>query len=122
MKTILIVDDDAEFLLLLGDILDKFGYNVISMQDGISALYVIKEGTPIDLVICDYRMVGMDGLELLGLIKKAAPSIPLIMLTAYGSIDTYVHALGIGAFEYINKPFKMEEIGRIVKAALEAKP
>ncbi len=120
MKTLLLVDDELENLRSLGEILNRFGYKVIAKPDAQSALAVIREGTLVDLVITDYRMQGMDGLEFLILLKQILPSVPVVMLTAYGAVETYLKSLSLGVFEYVNKPVKAKELGRIVKAALES--
>jgi DNA-binding NtrC family response regulator len=119
MKTILLVDSDIESLESIAGILTRLGYGVIAMQSGPSALRVIKEGMPIDLMITASRIEGMDGLEMLGLVKKTAPLLPQIMITADASIEAYLKALSLGVFEYLNKPIKPHEIDRIVKEALE---
>ncbi len=120
MKTLLLVDDERENLRSLGQILQRFGYAVIAEPDAASALSVIRNGTPIDLVITDYRMPGVDGLEFLIHLKRILPNVPVIMLTAYGAVETYLKSLSLGVFEYVNKPVKVKELGRIVKAALES--
>ena len=120
MKTLLLVDDELENLRSLGEILHRFGYAVIAKPDAASALSVIRDGTPIDLVITDYRMPGVDGLEFLIHLKQILPNVPVIMLTAYGAVETYLKSLSLGVFEYVNKPVKAKELGRIVKAALES--
>jgi DNA-binding NtrC family response regulator len=80
----------------------------------------MKEGTNIDLVITDYRMPGMDGLEFLNMLRQKNPTVPVIMLTAYGAVETYLKSLSLGVFEYVNKPIKAKELGRIVQAALDS--
>jgi DNA-binding NtrC family response regulator len=118
LKTILLVGDGLENPSV-PDILNEFGHKVISMQDGAMALSFLSKGIPVDLVITDHRIDRLDGLELLASLKKLAPSIPSILLTDEGSIETYLKALSLGVFEYISKPAKAGELGRIVQKALE---
>lgn len=119
MKTLLLVDDELENLRSLGEILNRFGYKVIAKPDAQSALSVVRDGIKIDLVITDYRMPKMDGLDFVIQLKQVLPLVPVIMLTAYGAVETYLKSLSLGVFEYVNKPVKAKELGRIVKAALD---
>ncbi len=118
IKTILVVDDEPENRRLYSEILSDLGYRVIDEPDGASALSDIRHGEKIDLVITDFKMPGMNGLELAATLRKMLPAIPILMLTAYTSIEHYVQSLSLGVFEYINKPVGAMELIRIVRMAL----
>ncbi len=117
-KTILLVEDDAGNRRILAEILSDLGYKVIDEPDGTSALSAIRQGIDIDLVVTDYRMPDMTGLDLLMTLRKTMPAVPVIMLTAYGSIENYFRSMSLGVFEYINKPIEKREFELIVKTAL----
>ena len=117
-KTVLVVDDEPGNRRLYSEILRDLGHNVIDEPDGASAMVVVRDGTKLDLVITDYRMPDMSGLELVTALRQVHPSVPVIMITAYASIENYFQSLSLGVFEYINKPFVKREFERIVKAAL----
>jgi len=119
MKTILLVDDEPEILGILGEILSGLGYTTISKPDAESALSAIRQGAAVDLVITDLRMPGMSGAELLIVLRKLMPSVPIIILTANGSVESYIQTRSDGVFEYINKPVQAKELRRIVKSAFE---
>ncbi len=119
MKTLLLVDDEPENLKCLGEVLNRMGYMVIAKPDARSALSAVRSGAAVDLIITDYRMPEMDGLEFLVLLKQSLPAVPVIMLTGYGEVETYLKSLSLGVFEYVNKPVRAKELGRIVKAALD---
>jgi DNA-binding NtrC family response regulator len=119
MKTILLVDDDPHQLEIMEETLITFGYNVIPRPDAQSALALIQEGANVDLVITDYRLPGMNGIEFLEKLRKILPAVPMIMLTGYGSVETYVKSLNLGAFEYLLKPYKVTELHRMVRSALQ---
>jgi DNA-binding NtrC family response regulator len=118
MQTILLVDNEPHMLEIAERTLNTFGYNVISRTDAESALSVIRDGIEIDLVITDYGMPGMNGVELLAILRKAMPSVPVIMLTRHTSVEIYLQSIGEGAFEYLTKPFKKRELYRTVRSAL----
>ena len=117
--TILLVEDELENRRILTEILSDLGYKVIDEPDGLSALSVLQRGLGIDLVITDFRMPDMNGLELIRTIRETVPSLPVILMTAYGNIENYFRSMNLGVFEYITKPMGKREFERIVKAALE---
>jgi CheY-like chemotaxis protein len=116
---ILCVDDEPANLKLLENILVPRGYEVISVASGQDALLKIKKLT-IDLVLLDLMMPGMDGLQVSRKIKenKKYKDIPIIMLTAYSGVESYIESLSDEVFAYLHKPFEMEELARLVKTAL----
>jgi len=118
LKTILLVDDEPENRRSYEEILNDLGYEVIAEADGESALSVVRAGARIDLVITDYRMPGMSGLEFITQLRRYLLSVPVIMITAFGGIGTYFQSLSLGVFEYVNKPVTKEEFERIVMAAI----
>ena len=119
MPKILIVDDEARILLLLQSLLKANGYEAVTAKDGNSALDAVKIDT-FDLVISDLRMSPMDGLTLFKEIKSLQPELPVILLTAYASVETAIEALKNGAFDYLSKPFKVDEMLDTVKRAIES--
>ncbi len=119
MKTILLVDDEHVVLDAMGQILHNFGYQVISRSDAESALSVIREGNNIDLVLTDYRLSGIKGIEFIASLKKNMPSTPVIILTGDCSVEVYIKALSLGVFECLNKPVSMRDLDRVLKSALE---
>ena len=116
MSRLLVVDDDIQMLSALEAALRRKGHVVETASNGLEA--VAKLDSPFQAVITDLRMPGMNGLELLASLRRLAPVVPSIMLTAHGSIETYLKACSLGVFEYVNKPVTAQELGRIVKAAL----
>ena len=119
IKTILLVDDEPEVLSILAETLRSFGYKVIPKPSAESALSIIGEGNMLDLVITDLRMPGMDGSEFIRVLKRQSPSVPVILLTGHGSVESYVQTRSDGVFEYVNKPVRAKELRLIVNAALE---
>lgn len=115
---ILIVDDEESVRNLLINILRKEGYSVHSAGNGVEALKVYKKDT-FDLIISDIKMPEMDGIELLKNIKQQSPEEIIIMMTGYGSLDTAMIALKQGAYDYIMKPFSVDEIRVSVNNAME---
>src|SRR3990172_1446367 len=118
-KTILIVDDDPENVRNYSEILVDMDYQVIARGDVDSALALLHDKVSIDLVITDYRMPGKTGLDFIIALRRLRPSLPVIMITAYGNIETYLHSISLGAFEYVNKPIKKHEFEQIIRHALK---
>jgi DNA-binding NtrC family response regulator len=118
-KTILLVDDDDGNRCITAEILEDLGYQVISEAGGSAALSVIKNGgVDIDLLVTDYCMPDMSGLDLVTELRRILPDVPVIMMTAYGSIDNYFKSMSLGVFEYVHKPVGNAEFERIIKKAL----
>jgi len=117
---ILVVDDEESMCRFMEIMLKKEGYSVSSSQDAASALEQIKSEN-YDLVIADLMMPEMSGIELLSLAKSVNPDLDFIMMTAFASVDSAIEALKKGAFDYITKPFKVDEIKIAVSKSLEQK-
>ena len=115
---LLVVDDDRVTIDLLNEVLSQEGYEVSTALSGEEA---IAQGTDhlFDIVITDVRMGEKDGMEVLRFFKKNAPDTTVIMITAFGSIETAIEAIREGAFDYVSKPFKLDEIKFTLRRALE---
>lgn len=118
--SVLIVDDDEKMRTILQKVLQREGYEVTLANNGQSAISLVKNDG-FDLVVSDIRMPGMDGLTLLEHIRELSPDTTVIMMTAFGSVDSAVEAMKQGAYDYINKPFKMDEVLIILSRAVEEK-
>jgi two-component system response regulator AtoC len=108
-KRILIVDDEESFRHMLSVILIKEGYEVDTSSNGEEGLQKAS-ASPFDQILCDIRMPRMDGLVFLREIKKTGAETTVIMMSAYGTVDTAIEAMKLGAYDYISKPFKPDEI------------
>ena len=115
---LLVADDDPVTVDLLKEVLTKEGYEVVPALSGEEAIARGMED-PFDIVITDMRLGDQDGMEVLRSFKKFAPETTLIMITAFGTIETAIEAIREGAFDYISKPFKLDEIKFTVRRALE---
>ncbi|MEE9331883.1 MAG: sigma 54-interacting transcriptional regulator [Methylophilaceae bacterium] len=115
--TILVVDDDQDILKLISMRLDAAGYSTIAASDGEQAMSVIALKRP-DLIVSDLRMPAMDGMALLDAVHKRHPTLPMIILTAHGSIPDAVHATQHGAYSFLTKPFESQELLQLVASAL----
>ena len=106
---ILVLDDEKNYLLVLETILEEQGYEVTALQDPQLALAYLED-SEVDVLVTDMRMPGMSGQEVLAHIRKEYPYIPVLIMTAFGSIDRAVEAMKSGAFDYITKPFDNNEL------------
>lgn len=118
MKKILIADDEKNMRWILAKNLKDEGFNVIEASDGEDAYNLFIDEEP-DMVILDYRMPKVDGMEVLRRIKKINEKTVVIMITAHGSTDAAVEAMKIGAIDYISKPFDIEELKITINKALD---
>lgn len=118
MGRILLVDDEQSILSVLSALLKTENYQVLPCNNGERAKELIST-EEFDLVISDIRMTPIDGLQILKHIHQERPSLAVIMLTAFGSVETAIESLKLGAFDYVTKPFKVDELLITVKRALE---
>jgi two-component system, NtrC family, response regulator len=118
VDTILIVDDEKNYLLVLEALLSAEGYETLTAQTAGDALRLL-DGSDLDLVLTDMKMPGLSGMDLLVECKKRKPEVPVIMMTAYGTIEMAVEAMKKQAYDYITKPFQNEELKLTVKKALD---
>ena len=116
---ILVVDDDPHFLRVLARILSGENYLVTSAAGACDALELLKSAQ-FDLVISDLRMPERDGLNFLESLRGSGNTLPVIILTAYGEVDTYLAAMNAGATEYLNKPIQSDELLKSVRACLRS--
>jgi DNA-binding NtrC family response regulator len=114
MSTILVVDDEAKIAKLLAERIAREGMDVSTCASAEEALPLIETGG-IDVVLCDLRLGGMDGLELLKKTKSVSPSTDFVVMTAYASAGTAIEAMRQGAYEYLIKPFQMDEVILLLK-------
>ena len=117
-KRILVVDDEVNIRRILQAAFDKAGYHTLIAENGEAALCTLKSEV-VDCVLTDVTMPGMDGYELQRSIHGSWPATPVVIMTAYGTIPQAVQAIREGAFEYITKPFDLDSVKKVVKAAIK---
>jgi len=120
MAGILIVEDEAKMLRLLQLRLAEEGFTTHTAQDAETGLAILRK-EKIDLVITDLKLPGMNGLEFLQAAKRVDAAIPVVLMTAYGSVETAVDAMKAGASDYVLKPFSLEEMSLVVRKELDAR-
>ena len=118
MQRILVIDDEPSIRELLKDFFTGRGFEVVTSQDGEAALNLLKENK-FDLLLLDLMMPGMNGMDVLREIASENLTVPSIMITAYASVSTAVEAMKLGAFDYITKPFVLEDVYLTVRRALD---
>jgi DNA-binding NtrC family response regulator len=114
---ILMIDDDPHFLRILQRILSEEKFQSTTCSNPCAALELLRSGK-FNLIICDLRMPDCDGLNLLHAIRGSGNDIPVIILTAYGEVDSYLEAMNAGATEYLNKPINSDELLDVVRRCL----
>ena len=114
IKRILIVDDEENTRIGLSKLLAQEGFEVGSAADGNEALDYLGQ-QKVNLVISDINMPEMDGLEFLREISRKFPSTSVIMITSYGGVESYLEAMNLGAYEYLHKPVRLDELRSVMK-------
>jgi DNA-binding NtrC family response regulator len=119
-RSVLIVEDEANMRRVLSALLERDGFRTLEATDGGAALEILAR-EPIDAILTDLRMPRMNGLELLEAVRLAHPEIPVVMLTAHGTVGSAVEALKQGAFDYLTKPFDPDEIRQVMEKAVSTR-
>ena len=118
IQTILIIDDDISLRRVLEYNLQEEGYDVLAAANGVEGLELFDRHNPA-LVITDLKMPGMSGFQVLAAIKERSPETLVMVITAFGAVETAVEAMRLGAYDYVTKPFNRDELKLIVKKALQ---
>lgn len=120
METILIIEDKESMLRMLTELFREEGMNVLTARDGPEALKKIRD-EKIDVILTDLKLPSMDGIEILKETKTVDPFLPVIVMTAYGSIETAVEAMKLGASDFITKPFNPDHLLMVIKRVLDSR-
>ena len=118
MKTVLVVDDDSAHRTMLKTLVGGWGYDIEEADDGSTAIKAVQN-RPFDLILMDVRMLKVSGLEALTHIKALNPAIPVIIMTAYSSVETAVEALKKGAYDYLTKPLDFDKLRLTIERIME---
>lgn len=118
-KRILIVEDEDSTRVALAKLLTREGFHVESVANGCEALSFLRR-EQFNLIVTDIKMPHMDGITFLRELNKTFPNNNVIMITAYGGVETYLEAMNLGAFEYLNKPVQIDELRMVMKKILDA--
>ncbi|MGC1185953.1 MAG: sigma-54 dependent transcriptional regulator, partial [Candidatus Acidiferrales bacterium] len=120
MSTILIVEDEPKLRRLLELDLSEEGHRVLAASDGEQGLKLLRQES-VDIVVTDLKMPGMDGLEFLHAVKRTNAALPVVVMTAYGTIETAVEAMKAGASDYVLKPFSLAEMKMVIQKELDVR-
>lgn len=120
MATILVVDDEQDMRLALRNTLELAGYTVLDCESGALALQTLARGG-VDLMLLDIRLPDMDGVQILKKAKSGFPAVPVIMVTGFGSLETAVQTVQMGAADYVSKPFQNKDLFQRIEKALSAR-
>ena len=118
--SVMVLDDDPDHATLVADIVRDAGYQVTSFNDPLKAAPALEKGT-YDVLVTDLNMPGADGIELIERIKEHDPKLVIIVMTAFGSLQTGLRALRAGAMDYLTKPFEPKELRIRIERALESR-
>ncbi len=118
-KRILIVEDEDNTRIALAKLLSREGFQVESVANGCEALSFLHR-EQVNLIVTDIKMPHMDGITFMRELNKYFPKSNVIMITAYGGVETYLEAMNLGAFEYLNKPLQIDELRMVMKKILDA--
>lgn len=118
MAKVLVVDDEPDMIWAISNVLLSEGHSVVSVNSGEEALVKVKD-LQLDLVLLDFRLPGMDGIQILERVKQMKPALPVIMVTGYGGIEEAVQAIKLGAAHYISKPFDNSQLVESVNKTLQ---
>jgi Response regulator containing CheY-like receiver, AAA-type ATPase, and DNA-binding domains len=118
MYNILIIDDEKNIRMMLEKCLESEGYGVTTAEDGFKGIE-LSQSSKYDIILLDMKMPGLSGIDVLGKLKETNHAIPVIMMTAYGTIESAVEAMKLGVADYIRKPFTPDIIRTVVKTVLD---
>jgi two-component system NtrC family response regulator len=118
MEKVLVVDDEKNYLLIMEHFLSEQGYRVLTAADAQTALNILED-TDLDLILTDMKMPGLNGIDLIRRVKDVDPDMPVVMMTAFGSVEKAVEAMRAGAYDFLLKPFENEVMLRTIERALE---
>src|SRR3989338_8048936 len=118
MAKILVVDDEPDMIWAITNVLLEENHSVVSVNSGEEAITKVKDAS-IELVLLDFRLPGMDGIQILERIRQMRPELPVIMVTGYGGIEEAVQSIKLGAAHYLSKPFDNSQLVESVEKALK---